>query len=113
MRATSRFASRSLYSRLSDKGYTTQFSYHINRDVADLHYDDNGFLVRPAPIGAVTPLTLSGLITWAGRARAHLGRLNVNHAFYHAFGYDQRNPISGKRVDINANMAAAELSLRP
>ena len=33
-------------------GYTTQFSVHYNKDDASIHYDDNGFLVRPAPIGA-------------------------------------------------------------
>ena len=35
------------------KGYTTEFSFHYNRDDASIHYDDNGFLVRPAPAGAV------------------------------------------------------------
>jgi len=29
------------------KGYTTQFSFHFNRDYGGIHYDDNGFLVRP------------------------------------------------------------------
>ena len=35
------------------KGYTTEFSFHYNRDDPTIHFDDNGFLVRPAPIGAV------------------------------------------------------------
>ncbi|HEX2777381.1 MAG TPA: carboxypeptidase-like regulatory domain-containing protein, partial [Candidatus Acidoferrales bacterium] len=31
------------------QGYTAQFSVHYNNDEATLHFDDNGFLVRPAP----------------------------------------------------------------
>ena len=33
------------------KGYTTEFSFHYNRDDGGVHFDDNGFLVRPAPLG--------------------------------------------------------------
>jgi len=92
------------------KGYTTSFSYHFNRDQATLHYDDNGFLVRPAPIGAETPHEVdASYVGWSGSG--HVGRLNVNHAFYHAFGEDRLNPIAGKRTYINANFVAAELSL--
>ena len=36
------------------KGYTAQFSYHFVRDNGRMHYDDNGFLVRPAPLGTIT-----------------------------------------------------------
>ena len=32
-------------------GYTTEFSIHYNKDDPSVHYDDNGFLVRPAPVG--------------------------------------------------------------
>jgi len=35
------------------KGYTTEFSFHYNQDHGGLHFDDNGLLVRPAPVGAV------------------------------------------------------------
>jgi hypothetical protein len=74
-----------------------------------VHYDDNGFLVRPAPIGLIASRAIQAqYVGWAGLG--HVGRLNVNHAYYHAFGHDERNAIAGKRVDINANLAAAELS---
>src|SRR5690606_12971659 len=32
-------------------GYTTQFSFHYNRDKPSVKFDDNDFLVRPDPAG--------------------------------------------------------------
>jgi hypothetical protein len=46
---------------------------------------------------------------WAGNG--HIGRVNVSHAFYQALGHDSFNPIAGRRLDINAQMAALELSV--
>jgi len=91
-------------------GYTTEFSVHYNKDDASTHYDDNGFLVRPAPIGVVQMHNVRvAYLGWAGNG--HFGRINVNHAFYQALGRDDLNPIAGRRVTINAQMAAAEVSL--
>jgi Carboxypeptidase regulatory-like domain len=97
------------------QGYTAQLSVHYNKDDASIHYDDNGFLVRPAPIGAVFS---SGMIRphsvhaaylgWTGDG--HIGPLNLTHAFYQAFGNDSFNAIAGRAVTINAQMAALELS---
>jgi len=41
----------------------------------------------------------------------HLGRLNLSHSYYFAFGHDERNQIAGRRVNVRSNMAAAELSV--
>jgi len=97
------------------KGYTTEFSFHYNRDDPSIHFDDNGFLVRPAPIGDVVN---SGILTHGIRAyyigwasNGHIKRLNVSHAFYQALGHDTLNPIAGRRVDIDGRMAALELSV--
>jgi hypothetical protein len=91
-------------------GYTTSFSFHANRDRGSLHYDHNGFLVRPAPIGLIATNEVDAYYAgWAGNG--HLGRLNLSHAFYQVFGHETLNPIAAQRVDINAQMAAAELSL--
>jgi hypothetical protein len=46
---------------------------------------------------------------WA--SNGHIGQLNVSHAFYQALGHDTLNPIAGRRVDINAQLAALELSV--
>ncbi len=97
------------------KGYTTQFSFHYNRDDPSTHYDTNGFLVRPAPIGEV----VNGRVLEHGirayylgwTSNGHIGRLNLSHAFYQALGHDDFNPIAGRRVDIDARMAAVELSV--
>jgi hypothetical protein len=97
------------------KGYTTEFSFHYNRDDGGVHFDDNGFLVRPAPIGAVVNGTIrthpirAYYLGWA--SNGHIGRLNVSHAFYQALGHDDFNTLAGRRVDINAHMAALELSI--
>ncbi len=91
-------------------GYTTEFSIHYNKDDPSVHYDDNGFLARPAPIGVFQPHEIrAAYLGWAGNG--HFGRVNVNHAFYQALGTDGLNPIAGRRVTINAQMAAAEVSI--
>ncbi len=97
-------------------GYTAQFSVHYNIDQATIHYDDNGFLVRPSPIGGVVS---DGMIRahaihavylgWTGDG--HIGRLNITNAFYQVLGNDSYNPIANKPVTINAQFAAAELSV--
>jgi carboxypeptidase family protein len=90
-------------------GYTAQFSFHYNKDDAGVHYDDNGFLVRPAPVGIFQAHNVrAAYLGWTGNG--HFGRINVNHAFYQAFGTDDLNPIAGRSVTINAQMAAAEVS---
>jgi hypothetical protein len=96
------------------KGYTTGFSFHYNRDDASIHYDDNGFLVRPAPAGAVVNGNVNAhairayYLGWTGNG--HIGRINLSHAFYQALGHDDFNPIAGRKVDIDARMAAVEVS---
>jgi len=90
-------------------GYTAQFSVHYNDDNATTHYDDNGFLVRPAPIGKFRPHSIHAVyFGWTGDG--HIGRLNLTHAFYQVFGNDSFNPIANRPVALNAQMAAVELS---
>jgi hypothetical protein len=97
-------------------GYTAEFVGIWNKDDGGLHYDDNGFLVRPEPVGNVIEQgtgaqlhSLSvGYAGWLGNG--HIGRLNVTHAFYEAFGKDTLNPLANRAVTVNAQMAAAELS---
>ncbi|MBZ5674773.1 MAG: carboxypeptidase-like regulatory domain-containing protein [Acidobacteriia bacterium] len=90
-------------------GYNIQASFHYDKDDAALQYDTNGFLVRPAAVGLARPHKVRSYyygLTGAG----HIGRLNLTHAFYQVLGHDSLNPIAGRRTDINAQMAAAELS---
>jgi hypothetical protein len=82
---------------------------HYNHDKPGFLFDENRFLVRPDPVGVFEPHELDVVyLGWAGDG--HIGRYNVNHAFYWALGRDTLNPMAGKGVDINAQMAALELS---
>jgi hypothetical protein len=100
------------------RGYTAEFVVAWNKDDATIHYDDNGFLVRPAPIGNVIDQNPGGgpiphgirvgYFGWLGSG--HIGRINLTHAFYEAAGEDTFNPIAGKRVTVNGQMAALEVS---
>jgi hypothetical protein len=97
-------------------GYTIQVSFHYDKDDPSRRFDQNNFLVRPAPIGAV--VSTGGVREHAIRAYyygltgdGHVGRLNLTHAFYQVLGHDSFNSIARRPVDINAQMAAAELSL--
>ncbi len=91
-------------------GYTQSFSFHANDDRGELHYDTNGFLVRPAPIGVIgTNEVQAYYLGWAGNG--HVGKWNVSHAFYQALGHETNNPIAAQRLDVNAQMGALELSI--
>lgn len=92
-------------------GYTAELLVLANLDHGEQHFDKNGFLVRPAPVGGpiVEHDVNSFYLGWTGDG--HVGWLNVTHAFYQVLGHDDKNPIAGHGVDINAQMAAVELSI--
>jgi hypothetical protein len=90
-------------------GYTQQISMTHVQDNKSFHFDNNDFLARPDPVGNFKPhsvratyfgWTSSGKIDW----------LNIEHAFYNVRGRDIKNNIAGRDVNINAYMAAVELS---
>ena len=93
-------------------GHTAELSVLHSEDLAgeagDL-YDNNGFLVRPSPLGdeqltneSVTYLGLTG--------DGHFDRINTTEALYYAFGSESHDPIAERHVDISAAMAALEVS---
>src|SRR4051812_31120959 len=93
------------------KGYTLNFSALYNNDQPSFLIDKNGFLVRPAPTGV--PLPHKVRAGYAGiSGDGHIGRINVSHAVYEAFGRDSFNPIPARRhpQHIQARMAALELA---
>ncbi len=92
------------------QGYTIQFSFHHDKDDATLQFDNNRFLVRPSAIGIARPHAIRSYY-YGVTGDGHIGRLNLSHAFYQVTGYDSRNPIAGRRTDINAQMAAGEVSI--
>lgn len=90
-------------------GYTAQVSAHYNHDEPTFKFDNNGFLVRPDPVGVFKPHRLDvAYLGWTGDG--HINRFNVNHAFYWAVGYDSLNPMANSAQHISAEMGALELS---
>lgn len=105
------------------KGYTVEVSYHYNRDDGNsLHLDKNGFPVRPEVFGFAVPHKIRSHyigFTTDGHFGEKLpfilgkigGGLNLSTAFYQVLGTDDFNGLAGRKVDINAQLAAAELSV--
>ena len=95
---------------LPSLGYNLNFSLHYNNDQPSFHLDRNGFLVRPAPIGDPRPHKIrAGYAGFAGEG--HLGRYNVSHAVYYAFGRDDFHPLPplNNPQHIKAFMGAVEV----
>jgi hypothetical protein len=92
------------------KGYTIEAVAAYNDDRASIHYDDNGFLVRPALIGTARPHNVK---SWylGFNGDGHIGWLNLTNSYYFVFGHDDLNPIAGKRTNIRAHMGAVEASV--
>ena len=90
-------------------GYTFQTSFHWNVDRPAMKFDRNDFLVRPDPTGVFQPHRVESYY-FGIAGDGHMGRINVNNAFYWVTGRDSLNPIGGQAIDINAFMAAIELS---
>ena len=91
-------------------GYTLQASVHYDKDDASFQFDRDNFLVRPAPVGSVLPHKIR-TVYYGLTGDGHIGRVNLNHAYYQVLGNDSLNPIAGIPVRIDARMAAAEVSL--
>lgn len=92
------------------KGYTIQVVGAFNDDRGRTHYDDNGFIVRPALVGSAREHKVqAGYVGFNGDG--HIGLWNLTNSYYFAFGRDALNPIAGRETDIRAHMAAAELSI--
>lgn len=91
-------------------GYTIQAVAAYNDDRASFHYDDNGFLIRPALIGTARPHNIKAWYVGVN-GDGHIGILNLSNSYYFAFGSDDLNPIAGKRTSIRSHMAAVEASI--
>jgi hypothetical protein len=90
-------------------GYTAQFSVAYNHDEPSVKYDQNGFIVRPDPVGVFQPHDVEVVyLGWAGDG--HIDRLNITHQVYWALGYDTLNPLANQGTEICAEMVALELS---
>jgi hypothetical protein len=90
-------------------GYTTEVSVTYDNDGPSFRFDADKFLVRPDPDGVFQPHRVEVVyLGWGGNG--HIGPLNLTHQFYWALGHDSLNPLANQPQDINAQMAAVELS---
>lgn len=93
-------------------GHALQASVLYRADTAGeegLDYDNNGFLVRPAPIGDEQPKNVYS--TYLGlTADGHIDRINTTTALYYVMGSESHNQIAQRQTDISAGMVAQEFS---
>jgi len=93
-------------------GFTSQATVVHNRNREDdrFHYDKNGFLMRPAPIGDERPREYD--VTYLGfNGDGHFGRFNLTASAYVALGEDRNNTFTSQPADIRAFFAAVEPSI--
>lgn len=92
-------------------GFTSQVTvvYNRNREGDEMHYDTNGFLVRPAPLGLEIGRDYD--VVYLGyNGDGHFGRYNLTASFYYAGGHDTPGTFVLGREDISAYFGALELS---
>ena len=93
-------------------GHTTMFSVIHRADTAGnqgYKYDTNNFLVRPTAIGDQLPKNIYSTYFGLG-GDGHFGRINTTTQLYYVTGSESHNPIAHEQVNINAGMAAQEVS---
>ena len=91
------------------KGYDVTGSLAFSQQDKSKKFNENGLIVRPAPIGSLQEHETQ--VGYAGiGGNGHIGRVNISNQFYEAFGHDSENPLAGRSQTINAQMAALELS---
>ena len=97
-------------------GFTSQLTYvrNTNNEGGQLYYDNNGFLVRPLPVGNFNGYNYD--VNYLGyNGDGHIGRVNLTLSSYWAFGNQDNNefsPLPGKTpAYIDAFFFAAEPSI--
>jgi hypothetical protein len=92
-------------------GFTSQLTvvYNRNREGDEMHYDSNGFLVRPAPLGLEIGRDYD--VVYLGyNGDGHFGPYNLTASFYYAFGHDTPGVFVLGQEDISAFFGALEFS---
>lgn len=92
-------------------GFTSQVAYVHNRNDENkgLYFNKNGFLERPASIGAQKPFRYR--VNYFGYSGdGHFDTWNVSTSTYLARGSSDTHPIAQRPQDINAWFHATELS---
>ncbi|MGZ3402058.1 MAG: hypothetical protein ACXWKN_01465 [Phenylobacterium sp.] len=92
-------------------GITSQVSvvYDRDREAGHIHFDDNGFPVRPALIGDERGRNYDAVYV-GYNVDGHIGRLNLTGSAYSVTGRDRNSIFTNKPADIQAWFAAVEPS---
>jgi hypothetical protein len=93
-------------------GFTSQATviYNWNREGNENHYDENGFIVRPAILG--NDLGRNYDVVYLGyNGDGHLGDVNLTVSGYGELGQDRNNIFTGKPAEISGYFFAAEPSM--
>ena len=93
-------------------GFISQASILYNRNAEDdeFHFNENGFIERPASLGFEAPRSYDvAYIGYSGDG--HFGRLNLTTSNYYAVGSQSRGVFVAEPVDIRAFFHASELSI--
>ncbi len=92
-------------------GLTSQVSvvYDRDREAGHIHFDDNGFPVRPALIGDERGRNYDAVYL-GYNVDGHIGRLNLTGSAYSVTGKDRNSIFTSKPADIQAWFAAVEPS---
>lgn len=94
-------------------GFTLQGTVVHNRNREGerrAHYDENGFLQRPAPLGFERPRNYA--VSYLGlNGDGHFGRLNLTFGAYWALGEQDASPFTSREARIDAQFLAVEASV--
>lgn len=90
-------------------GLTVEASVHYDHDEPTFKFDRNNNLVRPDPVGTFKQHTIDAVYLGLA-ADGHIDRYNITSQLYYVLGHDTNNPLANQGQDIDAFMAAAELS---
>ncbi len=92
-------------------GFTSQVlvAYNADREANQIHYDKNGFPVRPALIGDDRPRDYD--VVYLGyNGDGHIDRINLTVSAYGAFGQDRNSIFTSRPAQIRSWFIAAEPS---
>jgi hypothetical protein len=107
------FVANLYWQDLPVKGYFSQLALVHNRNRegdAGSYFNENRFIERPASLGREAPRNYD--VTYLGfNGDGHLGRLNLTHSVYYAFGEADRGVFVETPTQIRALFAAAEASV--
>lgn len=93
------------------EGFTSQATvvYNRNREGGELHFNTDGFIVRPAALGLERPRDYD--VVYLGyNGDGHFGPWNLTTSIYYALGTDRQGTFVAQNERISAGFAALELS---